>query len=406
MKNKVKKIYLLSVATVLCCCLSAQTPDEVYLEGVARIMQENYEEAVVYLTHAIDRDNSNEKYYLKRAESFYYLDIFDKAIADYEEANSIIPGCADLGLSRIYSRLGKQADAFTFLTRHLKSEFRESESVIQKDPAFGPLKQLDEWHDLWQQDWYNGLEKLSAETEYRIRKESPDNAIQYLDENRATFEKTAGYYALRAKVYGMQENHAAAIADYSMAVSLDKSDPDLYFNRGLSYLRADKFRNALEDFSKGLKSEPDRFVFYLERARAYIGLMEYDAALKDGNFYLKLFPEDQEAIELCGEICYRNEDYLNALKYFNLNLKSDPDNAGYYKARGKAYLKTKTFTYAINDLSMSLDLKPDDGETYMYLGLAKYETGDKTGACSDFQKAQKYGNIEALKYSIEYCGGK
>ena len=64
---------------------------------------------------------------------------------------------------------------------------------------------------------------------------------------------------------------------------------------------------------------------------------------------------------------------------------------------------TKTYQYAIYDLTMSLDLDPTDGETYLYLGIARMESGDKTAACSDFQKAQRLGEARALRYIIDYC---
>jgi tetratricopeptide (TPR) repeat protein len=240
--------------------------------------------------------------------------------------------------------------------------------------------------------------------DYLIRKKTPEIALEYMNPLLPAFQKRAEYFALRADVYMLEENYAAAVADYSMALSLDKNEPEYYFNRGQAFLRSEKFRNATDDFSKGLRLEPAQFEFYLERAQAYAGLSDYKAAVSDAVFYLDFFPEDQQAISLCGELNYQNEDYINALKCFNRNMKSDPNNADYYKARGKTYLKTKTYTYAISDLAMSLDLKPDDGETYLYMGLAKYETGDKEGACSDLQKAQRFGNTLALKYSIEYCG--
>jgi tetratricopeptide (TPR) repeat protein len=403
MNKHVKKICLTSFVIFIFCCLSAQV-DEMYLKGVAALIKQQYEEASLYLSNAIDRNNSDDRYYLKRAESYLYQGKFELAVSDYEEANSIKPECGDIGLARTYTQLGDYPKAFLFLNRNLQSEYRVPESLLKKDPAFDPLKQKDEWHDLWQQDWYNDLEKLTAEVEYQIRKGNPEAGIKYLDDNLSAFIKASGFYALRARVYYLQENYAAAVADYSIAISLNKIDPELYFNRGMAFLRSNNFRNAADDFSRGLKTEPDRFEFYLERARAYTGLMEYNTALKDAEFYLMFFNDDQQAITLCGEISYQNQDYINALKYFNKNLKSDQNNPDYYKARGKTYLKTKTFTYAINDLSMALDLKPDDGEAYLYLGLAKYETGDKVGACSDLQKAQRYGNTLALKYILEYCG--
>ena len=395
-----------SIGIVLFCTfiLSAQSPDQYYLKGMAALLQNRYEDAILFLTDAIDHNNSNENYYLSRADAYFKLGKYDLAGKDYIESNIISPESGNLGLAKIYAGNGDTEKAIQYLTLHLKSDFRYPESVLTKEPAFDLLQQTDEWYNLWQQNWYNDFEKAENEVEYLLRKKDTETALEYLNTIMPSFQKMPKYYALRARVYLKQENYAAAVADYSLALSMDKTEPEYYFDRGLAFLKSSKFRNAVEDFSKGLRYQPARFSFYLERARAYAGLTDYKSAISDVELYLAYFDDDQQAISLCGEMNYQNEDYINALKHFNKNLKNDPTNPEYFKSRGKTYLKTKTYTYAINDLSMALDLKPDDGETYLFLGLAKFETGDKEGACSDLQKAQRYGNTVALRYSIEYCG--
>ena len=399
-----KKFLFLIFSGYMAFTLSAQSPDLYYVKGMAEFIKGNLDDAILSLTDAIDHNNSDERYYLNRADAYLKQGKFTQALKDYEEANSILPGCGNLGIARTYAATGDMEKAFQYLTSHLRSNFRLPELVLTKDPALDPLKQTDEWLALWQQEWYDDFDKAKAEVEYLLRKKTPETTLEYLNPLMPAFQNKAEYFALRAGVYMLEENYAAAVADYSMALSLDKNDPGCYLNRGIAFLRSEKFRNAVEDLSRGLRLEPASFAFYLERARAYAGLSDYKSAIGDAEFYLRYFSEDQQAISLCGELNYQDEDYINALKYFNRNLKSDPNNADYYKARGKTYLKTKTYTYAINDLSMALDLKPDDGETYLYLGLAQYETGDKEGACSNLQKAQRFGNTLALKYSIEYCG--
>jgi tetratricopeptide (TPR) repeat protein len=404
MNNSMKKFLFLVFTSWMAFSLSAQSPDLYYVKGMAELLKGNLDNAIISLSDAIDHNNSDERYYLNRADVYRKQGKFTQALEDYEEANSILPGCGDLGMARTYAATGDKEKAFQYLTSHLRSGFRLPELVLTKDPALDPIKQSDEWLTLWQQEWYDDFNKAEAEVEYLLRKKTPDMALEYLNPLMPAFQTRAAYFALRAGVYMKEENYAAAVADYSMALSLDKNEAGTYLNRGIAFLRSEKFKNAAEDFSRGLRLEPASFSFYLERARAYAGLSDYKSAIDDAEFYLAYFPEDQQAISLCGELNYQDEDYINALKYFNRNLKSDPNNPDYYKARGKTYLKTRTYTYAINDLSMALDLKPDDGETYLYLGLAKYETGEKVEACSDLQKAQRFGNTLALKYSIEYCG--
>ncbi|MBN2275901.1 MAG: tetratricopeptide repeat protein [Bacteroidales bacterium] len=398
-----KRILFTGYVLISACILSGQSPDHYYLKGMAALQQNQPEAAVQALNDAIGRNNSDERYYLCRADAYYRLGKFDLAASDYDEAGSIMPGCGDLGLARVYAATGEAEKSIDCLKRHLRSDYRLSATTITKDLAFSPLHGMDEWHDLWQQDWYSDIEKAEAEVEYYLKKKDAGQALEFLNGKMTSFQKEARYYALRAGAYFVQENYAAAVADYSMALSLNKTEPDYYFSRGLAFLRSERYKDAIDDFTKGLRYEPSRFAFYLERAKANAGLYDYKTAAEDIEFYLGFFDGDQDAIALCGEMYFQYGDYINALKCFNKNLKADPNNPAYYKARGKTYVKTGTIAYGINDLSMSLDLKPDDGETWLYLGLAKYEMGDREAACSNLKKAQHYGNTLAVKYIVEYC---
>ena len=390
-----------------------QTPDAGMLAGCADYRNGNLDRALENFSNAISRNNADERLFIYRGRVYLQLKDYEHAIRDFTEANDIIPGIADLWLAKSSAEKGDPSQAFAFLKSHLASEFRIPEDSIKKDPAFEKLHTSKEWLDLWQKEWYTGAEKAEIEVRYYQKKNSPDQAISYLDEQITSNPADAGLFALRGKVNLTNGNYPAAIADYSMALNMAKKgqasnhaeDPEnsLYYNRGLAYLGAERYKDAVTDFNKTLREFPENFNGYLVRAKAYAGLKSYDLAVKDLLFYLNFFGQDQEAVYKCGEYYYLGGDFMNALKYFNINLKEDPANGEYFKARGKTYLKTATYKYAISDLSMSLDLNPNDAETWMYLGVAKMQTGDRENACSDFQKAQQLGNSEVVKYIVENC---
>jgi len=382
---------------------SSQMVDEQYLAGCAYVVKGDYNKAVESFSLAIMHNNADEQLYIKRGASLLKVNDIDLAVADFSEANLLNEGVADLWLARSFAISDDNNKAMLFLKKHLNSAFRLPEDSIKKDPTFDKLQVTPEWYSLWQQDLYSATEKVAAEVHYYAKKKLYDQAINLLDDEVAKSPVDPNLAFLRGRIFLLQGNYAAAIADFSTALNVDKSIASGYSQRGLAYLKAGRYKDAVNDFNKALKEEPGNFNLYRQRAEAFAGQQAWGAAIKELSFIMKYFENDLQANFQCGEYYFKSEDYINALKCFNRNLKEDPNNGVYYKARGKTYLKTATYRYAISDLSMSLDLQPGDAETWMYLGIARIQSGDKENGCSDLEKAQRMGGTEALRYIIESC---
>jgi tetratricopeptide (TPR) repeat protein len=399
---------LLAVAFIMACIAASshiypQTPDASYLSGSASLKKGEYQKAVESFSAAISRNNADEQLFIKRGTSLLQLRDYPAATEDFIEANLIYPGIADIWLARVYAVSGESADAIALLKRHLQSEFRLPEDSLKKDPAFDRLQATPDWATLWEQDWYGKEEKIAAEAAYYCKRKSFDEAGSLVTGALEASPDNIELLVLRGTVMFEQGNYAAAVADYSAALDLDKNFTRIYPQRALAYFKAERYRDAVNDYNKAIRLDPAAFTLYVQRAAAYAAMQSWEPAIKDMLFYLKYFENDQQAGHQCGEYCFEAGDYINALKYFNRNLKEDPNNSTYYKSRGKTYLKTATYRYAIGDLSMSLDLNPDDAETWMYLGVAKMESGDKENGCSDLERARGMGESRAVRYIIENC---
>jgi tetratricopeptide (TPR) repeat protein len=393
-------IILLTVGLPLA---SSQTPDAQYMAGCASYLKGDFTGAANNFSLAIMHNNSSDQLFIKRGASLFNGNDVEGAIIDFEEANLINPDVGDLWLARSYALLNDNNKAILFLKKHLNSVFRLPEDSVKKDPAFDKLQVTPEWDLLWQQNWYTPEERVMAEADYYAGRQLYEQAISLLDKEVMQSPENPYLVLSRGKVNVKQGNYAAAIADFSNALNMDKHIPLGYSQRGLAYLKAGRFKDAVTDFNRALKEDPGNFKLYTQRAEAYAGEQAWQPAIKDMLLYIKYFDNDLWALYQCGEYYFESEDYISALKCFNRNLKEDPNNGLYYKARGKTYFKTATYHYAISDLSMSLDLLPDDAETWMYMGIARIKSGDQENGCSSLAKAQKMGNTEVLKYIVDYC---
>jgi tetratricopeptide (TPR) repeat protein len=385
---------------------NAQDPDDLYCRGVASLMTGNYSEAANFLTSAIKLEPNNALMYLKRGEAYYQSGLLDDALNDFLETDMLDKSKGSMGLARTYARLGNEEKSLFYLREHLNSGYHLKEKDIKKDSAFDKLQYTDGWYVLWQENWYTGEEEVESEVDYLLHKEQYLDALTLLDEKILKSENPHILYACRAKVYEELDNYKGAIADWDNAITHGGYIRDYYIERGKAYSRLGKYENAAGDFTKVLRNDPACFSLYIERANAYAQLKKYSLAIKDVETYLEYFDNDQNAIALCGDLYYLSGNYIEALKYYNRNLRLDKSKPEYYKARGKAYLKTGTYMFAINDLSMALDLYPNDGETYLLKGIALFESGDIEGACSDWNKARKFGEVKAVEYLLKYCDQK
>ena len=399
MKNSLLYIGLIFIAFDL----SGQKYVNLYLKGTAELSFNRYDSAIIYLTGAIKSDPLKVNFYLKRGEAYYKSEKYTEAINDFSYANQLKDNIADLWLAKTYARMGNTVESVSMLKKHLNSEYREPEKTIKSDEAFDEVQYSDEWFLLWQQEWYTEEEKLSKDIDYLQRKKEYLEALNLIDSKLANSSKSEILFTYRAKISVLQGNYKAAAMDLTNAIEKNKDNPNYYKERGIAYMNTGKFKEAVGDFSKALKLEPSDFNTYILRGKAYNEAKDFSSAEKDISTYLDYFPEDQSAINLAGELCYSNQNYIGALKYFNKNLRLDGTRADYFKARGKTYLRIKMNKYAFDDLSMALDLNPDDGETWYYKGLVRFQSGDKQGACDDWNKALKKGYTNAVEEIIKNC---
>jgi tetratricopeptide (TPR) repeat protein len=57
-----------------------------------------------------------------------------------------------------------------------------------------------------------------------------------------------------------------AIERYGLALALNKSDSNIYYNRGLAYTRFQQYPKALNDYNKAIAIDPASALFYSARA--------------------------------------------------------------------------------------------------------------------------------------------
>jgi tetratricopeptide (TPR) repeat protein len=201
---------------------------------------------------------------------------------------------------------------------------------------------------LWSRDIKNGTEvakSLYNRSQAYIVLRQYESALQDLNQliKIQGVNTPVQVYVVRGIALNELNKLAEAIEDFNQA---EKIQPSLlvYTNRGLAYQRSQQFDKAFEDFSRSVRLSPtpisklnlanvriqlgqftevvsemsqliDKekgfFPAYLVRSIAYYNLGQYESAIKDCLFSLKILPDQPEAY------------YYAGLSFAKLNRKDD-----------------------------------------------------------------------------------
>src|SRR6185295_12402674 len=94
-------------------------------------------------------------------------------------------------------------------------------------------------------------------------------------------------YNSRGIVNSMMGNYPAALADYTHAIELDKTNANAYFNRGIIYYGENNYLMALNDFTSVIQVKPDAEA-YNRRANVKCRLKNFHGAFEDYSAALKI----------------------------------------------------------------------------------------------------------------------
>jgi len=108
-------------------------------------------------------------------------------------------------------------------------------------------------------------------------------------------EENAVYYLNRGAALYRLQRFREAIADFTRASELDKTDFRSFYNRGLAYFSIEDYEKAVDDFSKTMKLKPDFADACHFRGLAFEYSGKFSESISDYEKVLALEPNNSEA---------------------------------------------------------------------------------------------------------------
>ncbi len=169
-----------------------------------------------------------------------------------------------------------------------------------------------------------------------------------------------------------------------------------YYNRGLAYAHLGNYKQAIEDYDKSIKINPNFHVrAYYNRGHAYTILGNYQQAIADYDKAIEVYPEYEEAYFNRGCVYAILGNHKRAIGDYDKAIELNPKKADPYVNRGNAYARLGNERQAIGDYDKAIETNPKYAEAYFIRGHAYWELGNKQQAIEDLKSAARLGHKDS-----------
>jgi len=166
----------------------------------------------------------------------------------------------------------------------------------------------------------------------------------------------------------------------------DNNDAAMATNLGELAEKHLEFTSAINHYSNAISYDPAYLDAYINRARCFTKLKQFDKAIEDYETLLHSYPEKDFIKSLIGNVYCEIGSYDTALKYQNEAVDAKPNRADNYYYRGITKSKANKIEGALFDFEYSLKLTPNQQKVLYQIGLIKRHIKDYQGAFEAFDK--------------------
>jgi tetratricopeptide (TPR) repeat protein len=257
--------------------------------------------------------------------------------------------------------------------------------VLLPVSAYATWRRCDVWQDpetLWNDTIAKYPRRIADAYNNRgfyffMHEQRYEDALADFDQAIALNRSTPKFWANKGMVLGSMNRNDSALVAFDRAIALLPNSPDYWNNRGAVKLQLKNYEGTVADCSRAIALNPRQRDAYSNREVAYLNLGRFEEAIADS----------RKAIELDSR---------------------NPSNYVHYGTIGFARSGQKRYPEAIAAFDEAIRLGPPGdlrvASYYLYRSLARSETGDKAGAQSDAQEAQRRG-VRLESANLKKAGG-
>lgn len=374
--------HILAGALVSCALsMHAQTPAD---NPITKAMMEVYRQE-------LEADPTNYEVYFRRANEYYNLSQYLRALSDINDAIKHTPATDTDMLfqehtlrANIYLMTDHAEDALNDLIRACQLDPTSLTSIYLKaDTEYKLGKYSDAKADfgrLQRADPRN-LEALFGLAKVAVKENNLGLANEYVDRAIAFEPSNSVAYLQRANVRQLMGNNTGAVDDLIIAISIDK-DNSVALQR-LVALSNDDYNAVITGLTSAMQQAPSVGMFVYLRAVIAMSHYRYKSAIDDFHFIIDENLYNYHGIYGSLAECYYGLGrYQEALTEVNQAMSMTTDNGQYYIIRAKIRRAMGDFDRALESASAGLEKMPTSPAAMVEKGLSLSSLKKYTDASS------------------------
>ena len=346
--------------------------ENVYLyRGIAHAEKTEYEEAIADFNKALKLRRRYCLAHLLIADALSELGKVSESVGKYQVAIDCDPTIAGAhnNLAIAYQTLGRHELAIDSFSKAITIDGPgKADSLSNRAGSLTILRRFNEA----QEDLQNAL--------------TIDPNARLAIHNLGTLELQRGNYPEATRLF---ERLIEMITneDLEDAVFLAEIRAAAYNGRGLTHQFAERYDDALRDFSEAIRLKPSYTEPYVNRGLLLIKRRKYEAAVADLDIAIRLNPLFDAAFCNRG-VAYREMgDYSRAKADFDEAIRIDPNQAETHDNLGLLFTLQKKYDEAMVQFNIAIDLNPNVHYTYKERGDVWFYKGEYESAIKDYEKA-------------------
>jgi len=188
-----------------------------------------------------------------------------------------------------------------------------------------------------------------------------------VDQEQDTGNNAADFFE-RGDTFYSEEKYRQAINEYDKAIKIEPDNAEYFNSRGVVYYSTGRYYYAISDFINAIRLKSNYAMAYYNLAQSKNNLKDYEAALEDVKISILYNPEFCNASNLKGLIYNSLDQSDNAYLAFEEASQCDPETPLYLYNMGYMKYSAEDYESAAKSFALAADKRYEDAKIYSYLG--------------------------------------